>query len=206
MQNDLIELLIELGITIAAFLVGRYVLPKIKPNINVQDLTVQFQLLLNYAESFCAYARQFLTQLSGKEKMDNVVEKLKAICDEQGIQVDEETLRAIGQKAYDAMVAGETTSKTAMENAVKELKEIVEPTVKEIITETTGLIIEKITTDATVVTTTDPLVIPGKVTEGVSNQIVEDAVDVLKPFEGEEVDVQEVNLPKGVTPIPETYF
>jgi len=145
MDKELIELIIELVVTIAAFLIGRYVLPKIKTNINIQELSIQFQLLLNYAESFVAYARQFLTDLSGKEKMDAVVEKLKVICEQQGIEVDEDTLRAIGQKAYDAMVAGEKSSKVIMEDAVKELKAIVEPTVKEIVTETTGIIIEKIT-------------------------------------------------------------
>lgn len=150
MDKELVELFIELGVTIAAFLVGRYVLPKIKSNINIQDLTAQFQLLLSYAESFVAYARQFMTELSGKEKMDSVVEKLKTICDQQGIEVDEDTLRAIGQKAYDAMVAGEKSSKVILEDAMKEIKAVVEPTVKEIVTETTGAIIEKITTEQVV--------------------------------------------------------
>lgn len=184
MDNQLIELFIELGITIAAFLVGRYVLPKIKTNINVQDLTIQFQLLLNYAESFVAYARQFLTELSGKEKMDSVVEKLQTICEKEGINVDTETLRAIGQKAYDAMVAGENSSKVVMENAVKELKAIVEPTVKEIVTETTGLLLDKITE-------TTPTAITTNVGDEKSNVIIENpdylnipgSVTNIKPFE-----------------------
>ena len=118
-NNEIIRMVVELVVVIIGFFVGRYVLPKYKTNI--QNAAIQFEVLLSYAESFCAYARQFL-DCSGEEKMDSVVEKLKVICMQQGIEVDEETLRAIGQKAYDAMVAGEKSSGTILEGAVEELK------------------------------------------------------------------------------------
>lgn len=121
MGNEEILKLIEAVIIIVSFLIGRYLLPKVKDDI--KDAAAQLQVLLTYAESYVAYARQFLN-CSGAEKMDNVVEKLKLICDEYGIIVDEETLRAIGQKAYDAMIRGEKSSKVIIENAVEELKAI----------------------------------------------------------------------------------
>jgi hypothetical protein len=120
MDGDIKMMIIELIITIIAFLLGRYVLPKVK--IDIQQHAVEFAVIFNYAESFCAYARQFLTNYSGKEKMDDVVKKLQKICTEQGINVDEETLRAIAQKAYDAMKAGENSSKVIIEAAVDEIK------------------------------------------------------------------------------------
>lgn len=103
-SNETAVMLIELIVAAIGLLVGRYVLPKYKSNI--QNAVDQFQLLFGYAESFCAYAKQFLS-CSGSEKMDNVVEKLGAICEKEGIDIDQETLRAIGQKAYNAMVIGE---------------------------------------------------------------------------------------------------
>lgn len=118
-NNEIIVKVVELVVIIVSFIVGRYVLPKYKTNIH--DAAAEFQVLLNYAESFVAYARQFMNA-PGEEKMNNVVEKLKSICDKQGIKVDEVTLRAIAQKAYDAMKAGEKSSKVVIENAVEELK------------------------------------------------------------------------------------
>ena len=151
MNKEVINLIIEIVITIGAFLLGRYVVPKVKANIKNPD--TQFQVLLSYAESFCAYARQFLN-CSGSEKMDNVVEKLKAICIKYNIEVDDETLRAIGQKAYDAMKAGENSSKVIIESAVQELRTI--PTYgskEEGVTLTTTL--DEMLEEATVIT--DPI-------------------------------------------------
>ena len=54
--------------------------------------------------------------------MDNVVYKLRCICEQQGITVDDETLRAIGQKAYNAMMSVEEAPKIILENAITELK------------------------------------------------------------------------------------
>ena len=117
MDREVMKLIIEIVVAIIAFLIGRYVAPKVKDIMQNPD--TQFQVLLSYAESFCAYARQFLN-CSGPEKMDSVVEKLKDICDKYGIEVDTETLRAIGQKAYDAMKAGEKSSKVITESGANE--------------------------------------------------------------------------------------
>lgn len=119
-MNDTVKLIIELVFAIAAFVLGRYLLPKNKETI--QTAVTQFEVILKYAESFVAYARQFLTT-SGEEKMNDVVAKLKAVCEQQGIALEEETLRAIAQKAYDAMIAAENKAKIVVETPViEELK------------------------------------------------------------------------------------
>lgn len=121
MENtELIKYIIELVIIIVSFLIGKYLFPKYK--VNIQQHAAEIDVILRYAESFVAWARQFLSDSSGEEKMEAVVQKLREICEQRGIQVDEETLRAIAQKAYDAMVAGENSSKVIIEAAVEELK------------------------------------------------------------------------------------
>ena len=82
MDKELIVLIVQLVLAIGSFLAGRYLLPKYKTNIGTA--VTQFELILKYAESFVAYARQFLNS-SGKDKMDDVVKKLQAICDKEGI-------------------------------------------------------------------------------------------------------------------------
>lgn len=124
-NNELLITIIELVVIVVSFLLGKYVFPKHKTTI--QNAAAEFQVLLNYAESFVAYAREFI-DAPGKEKMNTVVEKLKAICEQQNINVDEETLRAIGQKAYDAMKAGESSSKLIIESAVAELQSMSDTT------------------------------------------------------------------------------
>lgn len=131
-MDNMTKTIIELVVIVVAFAIGRYILPRYK--VNIQNAAAQFGVLLSYAESFCAYARQFL-DCSGSEKMDNVVARLRNICDQQKINIDDETLRAIAQKAYDAMVAGENSTKVIIENAVEELKTVS--------TETTGLVIDE---------------------------------------------------------------
>lgn len=119
--NEVILKVVETVVIVAAFLIGRYVLPRAKSTI-MQHAT-EFSVILNYAECFVAYARQFFPSYTGEEKMITVVAKLKQICNERGIVVDDETLRAIAQKAYEAMKAGEVSSKVIIETAVNELKD-----------------------------------------------------------------------------------
>lgn len=102
------EMLVTAVVMIVSFLLGKYVFPKYHDQI--QDAVNQFTLILSYAESFCAYAKQFLTDKTGPEKMDEVVSKLVEFCEQHGIECDEETLRAIAQKAYNAMKQGEQSN------------------------------------------------------------------------------------------------
>jgi hypothetical protein len=129
-NNEMVVMLVELIVTILGFAVGRYLLPKYKDTL--QSAVNQFQMLLGYAESFCAYAKQFMT-CSGSEKMDSVVEKLSKICSDNGIEMDNETLRAIGQKAYDSMKLGEaqasaTNTIVIQQSALDDVKEYVPST------------------------------------------------------------------------------
>ena len=56
---------------------------------------------------------------TGEEKMAAVVEKLKEIADEAGIDVTEDQLRAIAQSAYNAMKAGEKEAAAAEPQALE---------------------------------------------------------------------------------------
>lgn len=122
------QMLVSAVVVIVSFLLGKYVFPKYHDQI--QNAVNQFTLILSYAESFCAYAKQFLTDKTGPEKMDDVVSKLAEFCKQHGIDCDEETLRAIAQKAYNAMKQGEQSNTltlqapelTTLASATAELK------------------------------------------------------------------------------------
>lgn len=101
-MNDIIILAVQLGITVAAFVVGKYVFPNLPKNV-MDKLTT----LSQWAAQFVVWAKEFMKKQTGEEKMAAVVEKLKEIADEAGIEVTEDQLRAIAQSAYNAMKAGE---------------------------------------------------------------------------------------------------
>ena len=67
-------------------------------------------MLSDWAAEFVVWAREFLKSKTGEEKMAAVVDKLKEIADEAGLNVTEDQLKAIAQSAYEAMKAGETAT------------------------------------------------------------------------------------------------
>ncbi len=55
----------------------------------------------------CGMGKRVQKDKTGEEKMAAVVEQLKKIADEAGLNVTEDQLKAIAQTAYNAMKAGE---------------------------------------------------------------------------------------------------
>ena len=108
-MNDIIILGVQLGVAVAAFLVGKYVFPNIPKSV-----TEKLNTLSAWAVKFVAWAKEFMKAQTGEEKMEAVVKKLKEIADEAGLKVTEDQLRAIAQSAYNAMKAGEKEADMAI--------------------------------------------------------------------------------------------
>ena len=106
-MKEIIVLAAQLGITVAAFIVGKYVFPNLPKNA-----TDKLATLSQWAAKFVEWAKEFMKQKTGGEKMAEVVKQLKEIADEAGLEVTEEQLKAIAQSAYNAMKAGEKEAGT----------------------------------------------------------------------------------------------
>lgn len=104
-MNNVIYAAIYFGVTLGAFLLGKYVFPKVP-----QTVTEKLASLSAWAAEFVVWAREFMKSKTGEEKMAAVVDKLKEIADEAGLNVTEDQLKAIAQSAYEAMKAGEATA------------------------------------------------------------------------------------------------
>lgn len=113
MNKEVIFSIIYCLVTVGAFCAGKYIFPKIPAS--VKDKLTD---LAEWAAKFVVWAREFLKTESGEEKMAAVVEKLKEIADEAGIEVTEDQLRAIAQSAYNAMKAGEKEAEDAAGEAL----------------------------------------------------------------------------------------
>ena len=113
MDSRTIFTIIYAAVTVAAFLVGKYFFPKVP-----QDMKDKLAILADWAAKFVIWAKEFLDKKTGAEKMAAVVEQLKRIADEAGIEVTEEQLKAIAQAAYEAMKAGEAEAAPAQLEAI----------------------------------------------------------------------------------------
>ena len=106
-MNDITLLAVQLGIAVVAFVAGKYVFPKVPKTV-----TDKLNMLSQWAAQFVVWAKEFMKKQTGEEKMAAVVEKLKEIADEAGLDVTEDQLKAIAQSAYNAMKAGEKEAET----------------------------------------------------------------------------------------------
>lgn len=108
MNKDVIFSIIYCLVTVGAFCAGKYIFPKIPAS--VKDKLTD---LAEWAAKFVVWAREFLKTESGEKKMAAVVEQLKKIAEEAGLEVTEDQLKAIAQTAYEAMKAGEAEAQPA---------------------------------------------------------------------------------------------
>ena len=102
-MNEVIYAAVYFAVTLGAFLLGKYI-PK--------TVTDKLGELSEWAAKFVKWAKEFKKDKTGEEKMAAVVEQLKKIADEAGLNVTEDQLKAIAQTAYNAMKAGEKESNT----------------------------------------------------------------------------------------------
>lgn len=104
-MNEVIYAAVYFAVTLGAFLLGKYVFPNIQKTV-----TDKLGELSEWAAKFVEWAKEFKKDKTGEEKMAAVVEQLKKIADEAGLNVTEDQLKAIAQTAYNAMKAGEKES------------------------------------------------------------------------------------------------
>lgn len=99
-------------VSIGAFLLGKYVFPNVPKTV-----AAKLRELAAWADKFVVWAREFRKQDSGHDKMEMVVEQLKAVAKEAGWDVTEDQLRAIAQTAYENMMAGAAAAQQPQEAA-----------------------------------------------------------------------------------------
>lgn len=96
MINNIIYYGVMLLLTIIAFILGKFVFPKVPVD--------KIKLIESWAIRFINWAKEFLCDKSGEEKMDAVIDQLRKICYENKIELSDEQLRAIAQTAYNTIL------------------------------------------------------------------------------------------------------
>lgn len=100
MDNSLLVLIIEIIVLVGCYLLGKY-----KPSNNeIAQAADTLSLIMKYAESYVTYAREFMSSSTGEEKMAKVVEMLGILTEKYNINISQEELTAIAQRAYELVI------------------------------------------------------------------------------------------------------
>lgn len=99
-MDDIIVKTIELVILIIAMLIGRYLVPIIKTNVDFNKL----KLVCNYADIFVNAAEQiFLGEGLGELKLDSVTALIKDKTKDLNIKLSDDDIRSIIENAVKKM-------------------------------------------------------------------------------------------------------
>ena len=106
MSNEIIVKIIEATLLIVAFVVGRYILPKIPASLKesivdkANDIYSVIKVVNELSEKFIIYQQKICTA-SGEEKMNQVVSSVSKILNNYGLYMDDEEIKALAQNAYE---------------------------------------------------------------------------------------------------------
>lgn len=115
MTIETIFLILEVIVILSAYLVGKYIVPKLS-----QDELKTLQLVKGWIETFVNEAANF-TEYTGPEKKQYVSEQIAKFLNEKGITMTEEQISALIETAYNNFKKGQqesTTMKLMQENIV----------------------------------------------------------------------------------------
>lgn len=103
---NIIVLVIEFAVLATSIFIGRNITSKVSAD-DITNTVNKINLIIDYADKFVSYAKQFMQEDSGEQKMNKVVSLLKNVADKYNVEISEIEIRAIAQKAYDNMKLSE---------------------------------------------------------------------------------------------------
>ena len=119
-MNEAIYFIILGVVMVVAFLLGKFVFPKLNSKYN--NLTNLYPELMNWAKSFCEFAAKYISDMIGEDKNKWVADQIIMIADKVGhLELSEDQARSIAQSAYNEFIKG-----TEDTNKIEESKDQVE--------------------------------------------------------------------------------
>lgn len=103
-MNQIIYLVIQLVLMIIAYVLGKYVTPKLVTNKTIAVLS-------EWAYKLVVSAKRIFEDGEGEVKREYVTKAIKAICKKCNISLTEEQIRALIEDAYELMKQTEKENK-----------------------------------------------------------------------------------------------
>lgn len=111
MGTDVIIFIAEICIITFIFFFNKYLANNQNTRETITDITAKISIIIDYADAFVLWAKQFMKDSTGSEKMNEVVNRLNTIAKRYDLDISEEEIRAIAQRAYDLMIANKEETK-----------------------------------------------------------------------------------------------
>lgn len=111
MSASIIILIIQIVVLILSFIMMKHIIPKFSSD-SISDTLAKVQMVITYADKFVSWANYFLPDTSGERKMLEVVNQLNKVSEKYGIEMSQEELIAISQKAYENFKANQNAEET----------------------------------------------------------------------------------------------
>lgn len=127
MGTNIIVDVVVIAVIIGSYLFGKYVTPKLSDDTKnmIENAVSELSFIATYADKFVRWAREFMKDKKGSEKMEEVIAKLQEIADKYDIHMTEDQIKAIAQTAYENMMGkGAADVQTIVEQAIEPLKVI----------------------------------------------------------------------------------
>ena len=102
-MNQIIFTAIELILLIIAFLIGKFVNPKLMASQTLKDISA-------WVYKFVVSARNQFPDSAGADKREYVTNLIIQLCKQYNIKLTDEQIRALIEEAYSSMKAGEKES------------------------------------------------------------------------------------------------
>ena len=111
-MSNWVSTLIEVVVIIVGLICFNYI-PQLKNGSfkNIINTSSALDFVSKAAFDFVVFAKNKLSDKTGNEKFDYVVEQIKKVCEQNNITITEEQIKAIIEKSYQAMV--DTSNKRA---------------------------------------------------------------------------------------------
>lgn len=124
MNGNLIVDIVVIVLIVGSYLFGKYITPNLSDEAKnlIENGAAEFSLITSFADKFVVWAREFMKDSKGSEKMEEVVKQLEQIAEKYNITMTEDQLKAIAQTAYENMIG---TTKSAEEVANQTIQAIV---------------------------------------------------------------------------------
>lgn len=103
-EGSILFTVIQLIVLGGSFIVGKYIVPKLSKK-DITTITDKINLVINYADAFVTWAKKFMQDSTGEEKMAEVVRQLTGVAEKYNIDISEKEIQAIAQRAYEQMKA-----------------------------------------------------------------------------------------------------
>lgn len=111
-QNIIVDTIL-IVLIVGSYIIGKYVMPGATPETKdlIRNAATELEFMATFATKFVIWAKEFMKDKPGAEKMNEVVKQLEDIANKYNINLTTDQLKAIAQTAYENLMGEDFKTK-----------------------------------------------------------------------------------------------